>query len=94
MPVTVVFLASVMANTKPKRPAGADETTLEHQSKIEWLKDNIEPADKVAELMAVTADYRREWIKNRERTVAEIFQEYPRLMNSNMVSLFQLLLLN
>ena len=62
------------------------ETTQNHQSKNEWLKDNFEPADKVQEYMEVTANYRREWIKNKERTVAEILQEFPRLLDHNMVT--------
>ncbi|XP_038047926.1 uncharacterized protein LOC119722022 [Patiria miniata] len=35
--------------------------------------------------MYVTADYQRDWIKNKERTVAEILQEFPRLLDSNMI---------
>ena len=66
------------------------EATQDHQSKIEWLKDNLEPADKVQEYMEVTANYRRQWIKNKERTVAEILQEFPRLLHSNMVRYFLL----
>ena len=61
------------------------ETTQNHQSKNEWLKDNFEPADKVQEYMKVTANYRRVWIKNKGRTADEILQEFPRLLDSNTV---------
>ena len=67
------------------------ETTQNHQSKNEWLKDNFEPADKVQEYMKVTANNRREWIKNKERTVAEILQEFLRLLDCNMVRCFMLI---
>ena len=55
--------------------------------KIQWLKDNIEPVGQVQDYMRATSEYRREWIRNPFRTVAEIVSEFQRLLDEGMVSL-------
>ena len=52
---------------------------------IEWMKTNTGPTNKVQEYMKSTFEFRRGWIKNTERSVAEIVDEYPRLMDEGMV---------
>ena len=49
------------------------------------MKDNIQPKEQVEEYMKDTFESRREWIKNTERTVAEIIDQYPRLLDEGMV---------
>ena len=64
----------------PKHPIGEDLLV-----KIQWMKDNIQPKEQVEEYMKDTFESRREWIKNTERTVAEIIDQYPRLLDEGMV---------
>ena len=61
------------------------QITEDVQSKIDWLKSNTEPADRVSEFMEATADYRREWINNTSTTVSDILSTFPRMMNEGMV---------
>ncbi|XP_071787462.1 uncharacterized protein [Asterias amurensis] len=55
------------------------------KDKIQWLKDNTEPATKVIDYMRDSLKYRREWINDKARTVREIIAEYPRLLDEGMI---------
>ena len=93
--VTVFYLSSELRfifvrNTAAECGATVDsgkplEMTDDIQEKIQWLKDNIEPVGQVQDYMRGTAEYRREWIKDKNRTVAEIVAEFPRLLDEGMV---------
>ena len=52
-----------------------------------WKDD----AEKVKNCMSLTADYRMLWIKEgTEKTLADILEEYPRLLDPGMVSIILL----
>uniref|UniRef100_UPI003AAF1029 uncharacterized protein n=1 Tax=Centroberyx gerrardi TaxID=166262 RepID=UPI003AAF1029 len=49
----------------------------------EWLKNNVWPANQVAEYMRETAIHRAKWIKeNGTKSLDEIVREYPRLLDT------------
>ena len=78
----LVFIATPQAVFESDKLPEVPEDT---QSKIEWMKNNLEPAGQVKDYMSTTVTYRRDWLKNKDRTVAAILQEFPRLLDKNMV---------
>ena len=52
---------------------------------LTWLKDNNTPISQVREYMAATAEFRREWIRNRDRSVRVVIEEFPCLLLEGMV---------
>jgi len=49
----------------------------------EWLKNNMWPADKVAEYMKETAIHRAQWIRaNGTKSIEDINCEFPRLLDT------------
>ncbi|XP_033641148.1 uncharacterized protein LOC117301344 [Asterias rubens] len=93
------YVRKHMLETTKKDPQGCTTTTPQAvfesdklpevpedtQSKIEWMKNNLEPAGQVKDYMSTTVTYRRDWLKNKDRTVAAILQEFPRLLDKNMI---------
>ncbi|XP_033646396.1 uncharacterized protein LOC117305622 [Asterias rubens] len=69
----------------PDEPDEKQETAEDVLAKVQWLKDNCAPTTKVKEYMSLTSKHRAEWVKDRERTVAEILEEFPRLLGIGMI---------
>ncbi|XDV11873.1 hypothetical protein PO909_000675, partial [Leuciscus waleckii] len=78
--------------TDERRATVTDRITLLPDSQIseadsnkmtEWLKKNKQPVSQVEEYMRGTAVYRAQWIReNGSKSLIEITQEYPRLLDT------------
>ena len=80
-----MFDTASAATTDEKPQEKSEEMTDDALAKVQWLKDNMEPTTKVQEYMSFTSKYMGEWVKDKERSVAEILKEFPRLLDIGMV---------
>ena len=83
------FLTVNASAATPDEPDEKQETAEDVLAKVQWLKDNCAPTTKVKEYMSLTSKHRAEWVKDRERTVAEILEEFPRLLGIGMVGYYK-----
>ena len=67
---------------------GSSEIDEDTVAKIEWLKHNKEPREQVATYMKDTAKHRQKWIKAHRDNISTIVDEYPHIMQAEMVKSF------
>ncbi|XP_038063262.1 uncharacterized protein LOC119733962 [Patiria miniata] len=65
---------------------GTTSSPEEEARMVAWLKDNMEPASKVQEYMALTARQRKNFIGQKKHSLAGILEEFPRILDKDMIA--------
>ena len=64
-----------------KQPVQSEEV----DEMISWMKENREPEEDTKRYMGRTADYRKHFVQQERHTLADILQEFPRILDPGMV---------
>lgn len=65
--------------------AGPPKVDEETACKIEWLKNHKQPREQVVSYMKATVNHRQKYIKAHVDNITTILQEYPHMMDAEMV---------